>query len=175
MSGKKGLGRIPYLLYAIIVVLLISTVTLSRYLTTVSGSGSADVASMVLNGTEVAIDVSGICPGDSRTLLFSVSNDESGDISDVIQSYTITLETTDNIPLTFSLSSGDAAGTDHALTPALTSENNIHVWTGGALPHTTGTVHNYTLTVAWPSGESDPKYAKEVDAVRLTVDSVQQY
>lgn len=157
---------ILYLLYGITVVMLLTTVTLSRYLTTISGTGAAQVANVALGGT-LPINVTDMHPGESRAIAFTVKNADNGKISEVAQSYAISVSSTGNLPLSFTL--GSSESTDHALTQA----NGSSTWTGGLLPHTTETTHAYTLTVSWPGGQNNPKYAKEVDAVTLRVDAQQ--
>lgn len=168
MRGRAKPRWIPYLVYGIIVAMLVSTVTLSRYMSTVSGTGAVSVASVALDGS-IPIDVKNMVPGEGRTVTFSVTNEKDGQISDVAQSYTVTVSTTGNLPLHFTLSAAASPSTGYALTRI----GQTDVWTGGALPHTTDTTHTYTLTVTWPANETDPKYAREVDAVTLTVDAQQ--
>lgn len=171
MSGRKRKRsrRLAWLIYAVVVTALISATTLSRYMTTVTGTGTAAVAHVALGGSHT-IDVSGMQPGETRTVSFSVTNAKDGVISDVAQDYTVSVATTGNLPLTFALATGNGdTNANHALTQGDTANS----WSGGSLPPTTSTTHNYTLTVTWPGSENDPKYAREVDAVTLTVDAVQ--
>lgn len=170
MSGRKRKEsrRLAWLIYAVVVTALMSATTLSRYMTTVTGTGTAAVARVVLDGT-LPIDVSGMQPDTTRSVSFSVTNTKNNVTSDVKQNYTVSIATTGNLPLTFALAPSSGTGEGYALTQRGTE----YFWSGGSLPHTTPTTHFYTLTITWPSRENDPKYAREVDAVTLTVDAVQ--
>lgn len=159
-----------WLVYAIVVAALVSTTTLSRYMTTVTGTGTASVASVALGGT-FNIDVSNMIPGMSKGVSFNVTNEKDGAVSDVVQDYTIIVTTTGNLPLSFTLTTAATPSTDYALT--LVQDGNTYTWSGGRLPHTTETTHSYTLTAVWPANATDPKYAREVDAVTLTVNAQQ--
>ena len=167
-SKKRNTPWVTWLAFAVIVSALISTTTLSRYITTVSGSGTAQIASVEMNSS-LEIDISGLSPGTSKAVTFTVTNSEGGTVSEVAQIYTISIEATGNLPLTFSLNTADASADGHALTSA-----GADIWTGGALGHTTQTQHTYTLTIEWESEDNDPKYADEIDAVNLIISAQQQ-
>ncbi len=172
---KKHLttGRIVcYLLFLTLVCTLLFGATYSRYGSQVTGAGIADIAAVSLNSTvDLSPKLSGMVPGETRNIMIQVSNQkESGAISEVTQGYTITIDTTGNLPLTYTLDTTDTPNIDHALTP---SEDSL-VWTGGVLPHTQKTTHTYTLGVTWPKAQNDPRYANNVDAVRFVVDSQQK-
>lgn len=176
---KKRSHWTVWLVYAVIVAALVSTTTLSRYITTVSGSGTATIATVDMKGHYTGqdvenIDVSGMTPGTTKTTTFTVVNFNGANISQVALSYTIEINTTGNLPLTYTLqcTNTGGSGTGIYITPAtvLTPGSPSTV---GTLPHSTQTTHTYTLTVTWPSGENDPKYADEVDAVELIVRSEQ--
>lgn len=164
--------KIRWLLYLLLIAALASTVTLSRYLTTVTGEGTAAVAAVALDGS-ITIDVSGLTPGGSKTVTFSVTNTKNDTTSDVTQDYSITVNTTGNLPLTFALQCTDTGSPASGIGINTSSATTGTIWTGGVLPHTNLTTHTYTLTVSWDSKYSDPKYAKEIDAVTLTVNAQQ--
>ena len=165
---KRKTPWITWLAFAVLVSALISTTTLSRYISTVSGGGTANIASVEISGS-LEIDVSGLSPGMSKVVTFTVVNSENEAVSDVAQAYVISIESTGNLPLTFSLDTADASDAGHALTSGASN-----TWTGGSLPHSTPTQHTYELTVLWDSGENSPKYADEIDAIKLTVNAQQQ-
>ena len=167
-NKKRRVPWITWLAFAVVVSALVSTTTLSRYISTVSGTGTARIASVEMDGS-LDIDVTGLSPGSSKEVTFTVTNYKDGAVSEVSQTYAISVESTGNLPLTFALSTADSPATGHALT---SGGNNT--WTGGLLPHTVQTTHTYTLTVKWNQSYNDPKYADEIDAVRLLVNAQQQ-
>lgn len=165
---NKILIWLPRLALALLVCALFSTATLSGYVSTVSGTGTVRIATVELDGA-LDVDVSGLAPGETKSVGFSVVNSNNGVVSDVSQIYVICIETTGNLPLTFSISSADSSADGHALTAGA---NNT--WTGGAFPHTTRTEHTYSLNVTWDSAYNDPKYVDEIDAIKLIVDAQQR-
>ena len=81
----------------------------ARYSTVVRGGASATVAAVALDitGNRTSIDLSShlqdMSPGSERNLVFSVSNQKNGAVSQVTQEYSITVGSTGNLPLTFHL------------------------------------------------------------------------
>lgn len=166
---------LAWLLFAVILTLLIAPTTFSRYITTVKGADTAEVATVALAGNaenaSLTVSVGGMEPGDTRTFVFQVTNTKDKKISDVAQSYTITIDTTGNLPLDYLLSA-EVKDNEGFAAEGLPKDGG-KTTTAGRLPHTASVTHTYTLTVEWPLSENDPKYADEVDAVYLVVDSQQ--
>ena len=147
-------------------------ITSAKYISQSHGNDSASVASfspsLVYDNN---IDISDIKkPGDSTTKTFTVQN-YSGDsgVSEVTMKYTISLKTTGNLPLTFTLL--DAAG------------KPLEVWdcngTNGQReykyesptvfsPGVEGT-HNYKIRAQWQSERNAARFAGMTDAVYLSV------
>lgn len=176
-----------YLFYFLGVCTLVLGVTNARYITTVSGTGTASVAAVALDTTELSgidekkvIDltntIKGLYPGQSQTITFQVKNFKDLVVSEVTQEYSVIVETTGNLPLTYELSAGDAKniGT-YATTSSTVPESNPTVWqwTGGSLPHSQECTHSYTLTVKWNIGKNDAAFSDEIDLVTLTIDAKQ--
>ncbi len=172
MKRHLTAGRVVcYMLVLTAACTLVLGATYSRFSSQATGTGTANIAAAALNSTmDVSEALEGMAPGDSCTIAFRVSNEEeSGTVSEVTQSYTIAIETTGNLPLTYTLSTGDTPKDHHALT----QNNGSLVWTGGLLPHSTPTTHTYTLTVSWPDEEADPSLTDEIDLVSVTVEARQ--
>lgn len=175
MIGKINSKHLLYLILGIIIVSLATTVTLSRYSTTISGTGTATAAAIALPKDESAsFEVSSPQkPGDTGVYKFKVVNfndtNPNERVSDVTQSYSITVEDMGNLPLEYSLSSSDNPTTNYALT----NTEGTNIWTGGQLPHTTLTTHNYELTVTWPADEYNSELSTEIDYVTVIVNSEQ--
>ncbi len=175
---KKQLtpGRVAaYLLALAAVCTLVWGVTYARYRTDKKGAAKGTAATMALSVMDgsgelnLSDRLAGMTPGETRTISFSITNTKDGVVSQVAQTYSIVLETTSNLPLTYNLShTGQAeAGGSFAAGQA-----GSLTWTGGRLPADAAS-HTYTLTVTWPSEKSGTWYMNEVDAVTLRVDVAQ--
>ncbi|MCD2493252.1 hypothetical protein LQE92_11540 [Lacrimispora sp. NSJ-141] len=176
---KKNLTKtriIAYLMMMTASVFLVTAVTYSRFYSTAEGDAVAEIAASELGSIPIAIDVSGINPGATKTYQFKVVNAKDSQVSQVTQGYSISVKTTDNLPLTFTLSGGSS---NPAGSGKLVNEGKI-VMTGGSgtaeggiLPHTTETSHMYTLEVQWPKSETSTEYADEIDMITLQVEAYQ--
>ena len=121
--------------------------------------------------------MSELTPGKTSLYKFKVTNKKDGKVSQVGQEYSITVETTGNLPLKFVLTpDGASSGGSLAKTGSgsLTFTDGKSVVKGGFLPHTEETTHSYELTVSWPNDEKNEfVYADEIDLVTVTVDAKQ--
>lgn len=172
MRKHLTVGRIAcYLLLLAAACALVFGTSYARFSSEAMGSGTASVAAAALNSRmDMSDRLEGIAPGETRTIAFQVTNQkEDGTISEVTQSYTITIETTGNLPLTYALSTGDTPDTDHALT----NKRDALMWEGGILPHSVPATHTYMLSVSWPTGSASPYLADEIDLVAVTIDAQQ--
>lgn len=169
---------IGYLLLLTAASVGVLSVSYARYASQVSGEGTVSVAVWGADTTiePLSIDVSGLTPGETKKYLFQVTNTKEGKTSQVAQEYSFTVETTENLPLSYNLSEGSSnpagigttiAGSDG--TGELVFQDGKAELTGGILPHTTPVTHKYTLSVTWPEAEGGADYADEIDLVTLTV------
>jgi len=196
---KKHSRLWAYLLYLGLVTSLILSVTLARYVSTAGGTGTAAVAALA-GGLEGAVEAApielpleGLLPGgEPRTLRFQVVNYTGDRLSEVALDYSITLETTNNLPLTFTLSGqadkpegqGDLAaipaggailGPDAVQTQGPKAGTKTQTLSGGAFDLTgEKQEHTYTLTVNWPEGDKDGNYSQEIDLVTVKVEALQR-
>lgn len=178
MHSQKG--RIPRKLLHTAVIICVAALCLAsiemasaKYIFQSHGNDSASVARFspaLIN--ENNIDISDIKkPGDSTTKTFKVRN-YSGDsgVSEVAMKYTISLKTTGNLPLRFTLLD--------------VYENSLNVvWecngTNGQreykyecpLVFSPGTLqsHTYQLKAEWPNTQKDSKFSGMTDAVYVSV------
>lgn len=163
---------IGYLLLLTVMTLLVLSVTYSRYMTRIDGKGAATVAGWSSGSTinPVDIDVSGLTPGKTQTYTFQVTNTKDGQISDVAQDYSVTIETTNNLPLEFELSAKvNIQGGTYIKDTALDLSSGKAKADGGSLPPANAVAHEYTLIVSWPGNKTAAAYAGEIDLVTLTV------
>lgn len=115
MKMKKHLTRariIGYILLFCAVTMTILPSTLARYRTRIEGGAVASVALWGSGSSEFQIDINGMKPGNdsAQQYEFVVTNTKEGQISEVGQNYSITVETTDNLPLKFTLSAKEESG-----------------------------------------------------------------
>lgn len=177
MHSQKG--RIPRKLLHTAVIVGLSVlcltsieITSAKYISQSHGNDSALVAcfspSLI---SENNIDISDIKkPGDStEKKTFTVQNFSGDNVSEVTMKYTISLKTTGNLPLCFTLFDADG--------------NSLEVWdyngTNGQrkykyecpLVFSPGTTqsHAYQLKAEWSNTQNDSKFSGMTDAVYLSV------
>ena len=176
MHSQKG--RIPRKLLHTAVIICFAVLCLAsiemasaKYILQSHGNDSASVArfspSLI---SENNIDISDIKkPGDSTEKTFKVQNFSGGSVSEVTMTYTITLKTTGNLPLCFTLLDADG--------------NSLEVWecngTNGQQKYEyesltvfspgTPQSHTYQLKAEWSNTQNDSKFSGMTDAVYLSV------
>ena len=176
MHSQKG--RIPRKLLHTAVIICVAVlcltsvgITSAKYISQSHGNDSASVAcfspSLI---SENNIDISDIKkPGDSTEKTFKVQNFSGGSVSEVTMTYTITLKTTGNLPLTFTLL--DANG------------NSLKVWdcngTNGQREYTyesptvfspgVAQTHEYKIRAQWQSDRNAARFSGMTDAVYVSV------
>lgn len=177
MEGHTSFGRVArYALILGVACFAILGVSYARYVQEVQGAGAASVAAVALDLTggsgklDVTERLKGMKPGDTRTVAFSVAGYEAGAASEVVQEYSVSVETTGNLPLSYGLAAGEPVSDEGSLVQLGAGADLV--WTGGLLPY--GSIsHAYVLTVAWPSERADESLADEIDLVVLRVDAHQ--
>ena len=176
MHSQKG--RIPRKLLHTAVIICVAALCLAsiemasaKYIFQSHGNDSASVArfspSLI---SENNIDISDIKkPGDSTEKTFKVQNFSGDSVSEVTTKYTISLKTTGNLPLCFTLFDADG--------------NSLEVWdyngTNGQrkyeyecpLVFSPGTTqsHAYQLKAEWSNTQNDSKFSGMTDAVYVSV------
>lgn len=146
---KKSNKKTPIIFHVGIVVLCLFLVTTymtgglyARYSSSASGEDGARVARFEIDTSlktdNAVIDLSGLKPGETKTIALSVENK-----SEVSVEYFFTVETLKNLPLEITFSGGGS---------------------GNLLVNGTKTAE-HTLTVTWPEEKNDVAYAYELDVV----------
>ena len=176
MYSRKGIIPKKLLHAAIVVCLFVLCltsvgITSAKYISQSHGNDSASVAcfspSLI---SENNIDISDIKkPGDSTEKTFKVQNFSGDSVSEVTIKYTITLETTGNLPLRFTICD--------------VSESNSVIWTCDGISGNqkyeyecpfvfspgVNETHGYRLKAEWPAGQNGAQFAGMTDAVYLSV------
>ena len=177
MHSQKG--RIPRKLLHTAVIICFAVLCLAsiemawaKYILQSHGNDSASVAcfspSLI---SENNIDISDIKkPGDSVSeVTFKVQNFSGDSVSEVTMKYTISLKTTGNLPLCFTLLDADG--------------NSLEVWecngTNGQQKYEyesltvfspgTPQSHTYQLKAEWSNTQNDSKFSGMTDAVYVSV------
>lgn len=176
MHSQKG--RIPRKLLHTAVIICVAALCLAsiemasaKYIFQSHGNDSASVARFspaLIN--ENNIDISGIKkPGNSTEKTFTVQNYSGGSVSEVTMKYTISLKTTGNLPLHFTLLDADG----HSLKAWECNGTNGQreykyecplVFSPGTLQS-----HTYQLKAEWPNTQKDSKFSGMTDAVYVSV------
>ena len=158
-----------YLLCFTMACTLVLGITYARYRSSVTGTGTASVARVALDSkADLSSILQRMTPGDSRNIDISVSNVKDGRTSEVTQDYSIIINTTGNLPLVYELAQKNSTGAGTYVTTSTIPKSD-----GNSRACSENTVHEYTLTVKWPTNSTDASYADEIDKVTLTVDSKQ--
>ena len=177
MHSQKG--RIPRKLLHTAVIICFAVLCLAsiemawaKYIFQSHGNDSASVARFspaLIN--ENNIDISGIKkPGDSTTQTFEVQNYSGGSVSEVTIKYTISLKTTGNLPLHFTLF--DAGG--HSLKVwdcNGTSGQQVYTYESSATVFRPGVkeTHDYKIRAEWQSDRNAARFSGMTDAVYVSV------
>lgn len=181
MKKQLTAGRVVrYLLYLCIASALVFGFTYARYILGIHGQGTASTAAVALNVTDgssntldLTTQLQGLQLGATKEIVFAVTNQKGGIVSEVAQDYTVSVYTTGNLPLTYTLLAQDSDAGTYVANPISSSDGSM-VWAGGRLPYAEkGVTHTYTLTAEWPSNQADESLTDEIDLVTLTVDTKQ--
>lgn len=177
MYSQKG--RIPRKLLHTAVIICVAVlcltsvgITSAKYISQSHGNDSASVArfspSLI---SENNIDIPDIKkPGDSTEKTIKVQNFSGDNVSEVTMTYTITLKTTGNLPLRFtlldthghSLKVWECNGTNGQ--QEYKYESLTTVFSPG-----TPQSHTYQLKAEWSNTQNDSKFSGMTDAVYLSV------
>ncbi len=165
-----------YLVYLIIITFIVTSVSLSRYSTTVQSEGSVTVAKPVisytpraatLNGEPITdigggISLSDIDSGDILVYTFDISNFDNTHVNQVLLKYKLTVSMnpdTINLPLLYSIE------------PAASYESAGGNWIYMGFDEQI--THSYTLTVSWDADNDAPEYAGKEQKLQITIDTQQ--
>jgi len=155
----RGLPVHLYLCYLLLAVVLMSSVTLSKYVSEGNGGSAARVAMLVEGETSInfTVDGAGSYPGGTWMIPVTLSNHKDGKVCEVAMGYeAVVTNVTQNLPLEFTLYN-DAAGSDEA-------EEGYWIMPAGSPQEKT-----FYLGVEWPEDENDARLAYEIDILEATI------
>lgn len=180
MNGKKNKAKLPvgaYLIILIAAAVVISGVTLSKYIMAASSQSEARIATPVIDiaadntgSTELAFrlpDMTPVRTGDTgeeekNEVGFYILNFNGELINETAIDYSFSVDTSQNIPLIFSFYKVDSEGNE----TAVASSENIRLGFGEKKSA------EYKMYVEWDktvTGYNQSSYADEIDYVTLTV------
>jgi len=127
----------------------------------------------------VELELTNLKPGDTKEFLFSVTNSENTNISDVTIEYEITIKTYHFLPLNINLFKLE---TDESETPIGECDESYSRFENALLcnmpwqtmEYAMKKLDNYKLVVEFPSSEDNPIYAELVDFIDLEIKSWQK-
>lgn len=171
--------RIPvrlWLICAILACTALGVPTWSRYYTHIEGHSQGAVARMA-GDSDITINLEELPtqPGESTDMKITVTNFEGASVCETGLSYTITLKSAGNLPLTFSLKPDSVDGGTSIQAGMLTRNTASQA---GGLEAGKKNSHVYTITVVWPvqaAGEEadDADYKDEIDYVQIGIHASQ--
>ena len=165
-----------YITYIALISLLMAGISMSRFETTMTGSGEALVGRPVidcvpisaeLNGEPVAmsggeIDISGLTAGDELVYRFSVNNFKGDITNEILLKYKVSVSFDPDpptIPLTWTI-------TPEAFYPSAGGG-----WT--LMGFEPAVAQGYTLTVRWDESKTDPAFLNRQQSLRLKIEAEQ--
>ncbi len=160
-----------YVCLVLVALLLCSTTTFSKYVSSSTGEASAQISIFASDVKSFDVPLDGYEPGTEKRIAIEIMNYEMHGLDAVVcevsQRYTITAELlTGRLPIQILWAEGDATDADSVTT---TSESPIgefrikdYVGDGRAS-------HTYTMIIKWDAADSDYKYADEIDVLRVTI------
>lgn len=156
---------------AAVLCLTIIGVTGAKYVSESSGTDSAWAAQLSPSFDSENIDISDIkVPGDRAEKTFAVRNYTGDSVTEVTLKYKITVKTTGNLPLQFSVldSEGD---TVKAWPCSGTGAEQVYEYEDDAFVFSPGEklTHTYTLKAEWPAEQNGAQFAEQTDAVYISV------
>lgn len=172
-GGRSSSRWLIWLLFAVVLTALLSTTTLSRYLTNISGSGAATIAAVDMNASLLSFEAADLLPGGTQVFPFAVANHSGGKVSGVAQSYSITLTTRGSLPLTYELQCTGTDGKGQGIYTAKTAITPGTLVPGGRLPAGVATTHDYTLTATWPAQDNNASYSGKLEQIVINVQAEQ--
>ena len=151
------------IIYAFFFVFSLTEVTLSKYVTVVTGEGSISIAKPVVEIVSDETSVS-IAPGGSLDYYFYIQNYNSlNEVNEVIIKYNIEISVDNKLPLTYTLYYDDS-GTYKKVDLA-----NYYNY----LVASTKMRHRYRLVINWDGSSSDLSYAQLEDIVSIKTTNIQ--
>lgn len=167
-----------YLMYLIVLTLMVTAVSFSRYATVISTGAVALVAKPVvryvpasasfngesLNNVTGGISLTDVLPGDELVFEFDITNFDGDDQNQVLMKYRVSVAFDPQEP---------ALPLEYALEPLeeYPPAGGGWVFMGFQEP----TIHRYRLTVSWDESYDNPAYMGQEQSIQIIIDAQQVY
>lgn len=175
MNENRKTYLIPLRVAAVLLVLIMLTTSLitgryARYTSSGSGMDSARIAAYVFDVRDTAghiLDLTEIQkPGDHEDVTFVVSNHRGDVVSEVEETYVLTIQMQSSLPLTCTLTGGNKTITLTDMGGTGTDTNTFEAAVKSDV--------TYTLQVDWDENETDIEYSRAgIAALVLNVNAQQ--
>lgn len=164
MKKEKGKTKKLLILGGLAILLTIGMATYARYSSSVTGTGTVNVA-LYTNDATFTIPADSIPsqPGETSTIDFSVTNTKENKTAEVAQTYQFYIETAGNLPFTFELSDDEGSSWKPV--------NRNETTTFNPVPELgmTAETENWKLKISWDASKNSDEYVNELDYVKIKV------
>lgn len=163
---------IAIIAYAILLTICIVAGYYSKYKKTFGGSDTGVVALVALDKSQtLQVDTSDLYPGQTIKYKFGVKSSKKV-VSEVTMAYSVEVESTEALPLTYSLKCLNTTGGNGISKNQDTAIKANTPITGGILPYGEYT-HIYELTINWNENSNNYKYSDQFEIIKIKIDSYQ--
>ncbi len=149
--------------------LLLGSLVYAHLRSNFQGIGRVEVASFYLDGQytdSFTIGLENLSAHSTNFLPFTIVNYTEETQSEVVLEYSIYIQTTNNLPLSFSLGAYSDPNYISNIRFTYDETTNCYIGTGGILP-LTPTRHEYQLQIDF--SDQSAKYSTEIDAISLKI------
>lgn len=158
------------MLIVIVSTIIVTTVSISKYRSTVASSDTARTAVPIITVNAEPLNININPVNNEQRYIFEVANFNESKESEVSMEYSIKINNSRNLPLTFELYNYDEA-TNAEIGNNLLSQDNI---TGTVSMLVGGKQSNkYILKIKWKEEKKDYLYSKEIDYIQIGINSRQ--
>lgn len=181
-KAKLRYIKFTFLLILVIIAIILIKTTNARYRAKGQGDANVDLAFYLLKEQSISqnLKLTSILPRQQPyTYTFSVANNDGTYRTETAIQYSITIKTTTNLPLTFSVYNQNDLNTNLAtnVTTAQDSDGTFFrtiTDIGGNFGFATNETHNYVLQVVFPEEYNEAEYEGILEYVQITINSSQR-
>lgn len=158
------------MLIVIVSTIIVTTVSISKYKTAVATNDTARTAVPAITVNAEPLNININPASNEQNYIFEVANYNGDKESEVSMEYSIKINNSKNLPLTFELYNYDE-NTKAKIGSNLLSQDNV---TGNVSMLVGGKQANkYILKIKWQEDKKDYTYSKEIDYVQIGINSRQ--
>lgn len=175
--------KIYLMIILIMLVTFFSGITYSFFHSnTIMTSSNQGIASFIFEANktdEIDLNLNNLVPGDSKEYLFSVTNTNEDDISDVTVEYELIIKTYHFIPITIDLykikeNKEEFVGTCNETSSRNSNNELVCTMPKSTLINSQKQVDDYKLKINFPIEYNDVSYSNLVDYINIEIESWQK-